>query len=185
MALTCVGNTAASRIYSFARRKIFGRRAALGKVRPVLKGVDALLNGDLLKILDEMGHGDQLLVVDRNYPAFSAGRPVVRLGDCSVERAIGAILSVFPLDAFVDSPLERMEVKDDPALTTPGQDRVLGIARATHPRPLEYGVVPRADFYRRAQGAYAVVHTLESEPYSCFILQKGVVFPEGMPEDGS
>jgi L-fucose mutarotase len=151
----------------------------------VLKGIDPLLNGELLKILDEMGHGDRLLVVDRNYPAFSAGRPVVRLGECGVERAIGAILTVFPLDAFVEHPLERMEVKDDPTLTTRGQDRVLEIARSTHPKPLQYGVVPRADFYRRAQDAFAVVHTLESEPYSCFILQKGVVFPEGLAADGS
>jgi L-fucose mutarotase len=151
----------------------------------VLKGVDPLLNGELLKILDEMGHGDQLLVVDRNYPASSAGRPVVRLGEVGVERAIGAILSVFPLDAFVEHPLERMEVQDDPSRTTPGQDRVLEIARSTHPVPLEYGVVPRLDFYRRAREAFAVVHTLESAPYGCFILQKGVVFPEGVPEDGS
>lgn len=151
----------------------------------MLKGIDPLLNGDLLKILDEMGHGDQLLVVDRNYPAFSAGRPVVRLGECGVERAIAAILTVLPLDGFVEHPLERMEVKDDPTLTTPTQDRVLEIARSTHSRPLEYGVVPRADFYHRARDALAVVHTLESEPYSCFVLQKGVVFPEGLPEDGS
>jgi L-fucose mutarotase len=150
----------------------------------VLKGVDPLLNGELLKILDEMGHGDQLLVVDRNYPAFSAGRPVVRLGECGVERAIAAILTVFPLDAFVEHPLERMEVKDDPSLTTPEQDRVLETARSAHPKPLEYGVVPRLDFYRRAADVHAVVHTLESAPYSCFILQKGVVFPEGLPEDG-
>ncbi|WP_073260275.1 RbsD/FucU family protein [Cryptosporangium aurantiacum] len=151
----------------------------------MLKGIDPLLNGDLLKILDEMGHGDQLLLVDRNYPAFSAGRPVVRLGESGALRVLGALLSVFPLDAFVAHPLERMEVKDDPTLTTPVQDSALELARAAHPVALEYGVVPRHDFYRRAKDVYAVVQTLESEPYSCFILHKGVVFPEGMPEDGS
>ena len=71
----------------------------------MLKGVDPLLNGELLKILDEMGHGDQLLLVDRNYPAAAAGRPVVRLGEVGVERAVAAILSVFPLDSFVAHPL--------------------------------------------------------------------------------
>jgi L-fucose mutarotase len=145
----------------------------------VLKGIDSLLNGDLLKILDDMGHTDQLLVVDRNYPAFSAGKQVVRLGECGVDRAVEAILSVFPLDVFVEHPLQRMDVEDDPNLTTPVQDRVLEIARAAHGRPLQYGVVPRFDFYRRANDAFAVVHTLESAPYGCFILQKGVVFPEG------
>ena len=77
-----------------------------------------------------MGHGDQLLVVDRNYPAVSSGRPVVRLGEIGAERALTAILSV----------------------------------------------VPRLDFYDRAKQVFAVVHILETEPYSCFVLQKGVVF---------
>ena len=151
----------------------------------MLRGIDPLLNGDLLKVLDEMGHGDQLLVVDRNYPAFATGRPVIRLGEAGAERAIAALLTVFPLDGFVEHPLERMEVKDDPALTTPVQDRVLALARSSHPTPVEFGVVPRFDFYRRGADAFAVVQTLEAEPYSCFILQKGVVFPEGLPEDGS
>ncbi|MER7687157.1 RbsD/FucU domain-containing protein [Streptomyces sp. NPDC097610] len=151
----------------------------------MLKGIDPLLNGDLLKILDDMGHGDQIMVVDRNYPAFSSGRPVIRLGEAGVERAIEAILTVLPLDAFIEHPLERMEVKDDPALTTAGQDRVLGVARSAHTRTLEYGVVPRFLFYERAKDAFAVVHTLESEPYGCFIMHKGVVFPEGMADDGS
>ena len=81
----------------------------------MLKGIDPLLSGDLLKILDDMGHGDVLLLVDRNYPAAASGKPVVRLGEVSVLRAATAILSVFPLDSFVDHPLERMEVDDDPA----------------------------------------------------------------------
>jgi L-fucose mutarotase len=151
----------------------------------MLKGIDPLLHGDLLKVLDDMGHGDRLFVVDRNYPAFRAGRPVLRTGESGAERVIAAVLSVLPLDAFVDRPLERMEVKDEPALTSGVQDRVLALARAGHPRPLDYGVVPRADFYRRAGEAFAIVQTLEAEPYSCFILQKGVVYPEGLPEDGS
>lgn len=151
----------------------------------MLKGIDPLLHGDLLKILDEMGHGDQVFVVDRNYPAFQAGVPVVRMGESGAERVLSAVLSVLPLDAFVEHPLERMEVKEDRALTTGVQDRVLDLARATHPQPLAYGVVPRFDFYRRAREAFAIVQTLEAEPYSCFVLHKGIVFPEGMPEDGS
>jgi L-fucose mutarotase len=152
----------------------------------VLKGIDPLLHGDLLKALDDMGHGDRVFVVDRNYPAHAAGRPVIRTGESGAERVVGAILSVFPLDAFVDRPLERMEVKEDPALTTPVQDRVLELARSGHPRQLEYGVVPRFEFYRRARDdAFVLVQTLEAEPYSCFILQKGVVYPEGLAEDGS
>ena len=142
----------------------------------MLKGVDPLLSGDLLKILDDMGHGDQLLLVDRNYPAAASGKPVVRLGEVTVLRAAHAILSVFPLDSFLEHPLERMEVEDDPAKTTPVQVEMLALASSAEGRQLEYGVVPRLDFYGRAKGVYAVVHTLDSVPYGCFILHKGVIF---------
>jgi L-fucose mutarotase len=146
----------------------------------MLKGIDPLLSGELLKILDEMGHGDQLLLVDRNYPAAASGKPVVRLGEVGIVRAARAILSVFPLDSFVEAPLERMEVDDDPSIVTPNQAEVLKLARASHGADLEFGIIPRLEFYERAKRAFAVVHTLESQPYGCFLLQKGVIFePEG------
>jgi L-fucose mutarotase len=140
----------------------------------MLIGIDPLLGGELLKLLDEMGHGDELLLVDRNYPAAASGRPVVRLGPASVTAAAAAILSVFPLDRFVERPVERMEVDDDPAVVGESQAEVLAIARRGWPE-LEFGIVPRLDFYHRAQNAYAVVHTLDARPYGCFILRKGVV----------
>jgi len=142
----------------------------------MLKGIDPLLSGDLLKILDDMGHGDQLLLVDRNYPAAASGAEVVRLGEVGVLRAARAILSVYPLDSFIERPLERMEVEDDPNKTTSLQDELLELARTSENRDLEYGVIPRLDFYQRAKRAYAVVHTLEDQPYGCFILHKGVIF---------
>lgn len=142
----------------------------------MLKGVDPLLSGDLLKILDDMGHGDQLLLVDRNYPAVSSGRPVIRLGEVTVLRAATAILSVFPLDSFIDTPLERMEVDNDPSTTTDAQVALLALASQAEGRDLVFGVVPRLDFYERAKNVYAVVHTLDTVPYGCFILHKGVVF---------
>jgi L-fucose mutarotase len=153
-------------------------RIKMRKNGRMLKGIDPLLNGDLLKILDDMGHGDQLLVVDRNYPAAASGKPVVRLGEVTITRALEAILSVFPLDSFVDFPLERMVVDDDPAITTSMQDAVLALARRSAGPDLEFGLVDRLDFYDRAKGCYAVVHTLERQPYGCFILHKGVIFDE-------
>ena len=142
----------------------------------MLKGIDPLLSGELLRILDDMGHGDQLMLVDRNYPAVSSGRPVVRLGEASILRAATAILSVLPLDSFIEHPIERMEVEDDPVRTTATQDELLALASSVEGRALEYGVVPRLEFYQRAQGVYAIVHTLDTVPYGCFILHKGVVF---------
>src|SRR4051794_7218848 len=142
----------------------------------MLKGIDPVLSGELLKVLDEMGHGDKLLLVDRNYPAFASGKPVVHLGDISQLRAAEAILSVFPLDTFVEAPLERMEIEDDPSIVAPVQEEVLAVARANHEKPLEFRIVPRLEFYERAKGVFAVVKTLESRPWGCFLLQKGVVF---------
>ena len=142
----------------------------------MLKGIDPLLSGDLLKVLDDMGHGDRLLLVDRNYPAAASGNQVIRLGEASILRAATAILSVFPLDSFDDHPLERMEVNDDASLTTPTQDDLLALARRSEGRDLEYGVIPRLDFFRRAAEAFAVVHTLDAQPYGNFFLRKGVIF---------
>ena len=140
----------------------------------MLKGIDPLLRGELLHVLDDMGHGDQLLVVDRNYPAAASGKPVIHLGEVDIPRAMRGILSVFPLDTFIERPLERMEVNDDPSEFTRVQAEVLEIARAIDNPQLEFGVVPRLNFYERAKSCFAVVHTLESAPYSCFILHKGV-----------
>jgi L-fucose mutarotase len=142
----------------------------------MLKGIDPLLSGDLLKILDDMGHGDILMLVDRNYPAAASGKPVIRLGEASILRAAEAILSVFPLDGFVDRPIERMEVDDDPSKTTSTQDALLALSRRSEGRELEYAIVPRLDFYERAREAFAVVHTLDAQPYGCFLLHKGVIF---------
>ncbi|WBU37926.1 RbsD/FucU family protein [Homoserinibacter sp. YIM 151385] len=142
----------------------------------MLKGIDPLLSGALLKALDEMGHADRLLLVDRNYPANSAGAPVIRLGEVTAVRAMTAILSVLPLDDFVERPLARMETDGDAAVTTATQDEVLRLASAEHGSRLEYEVIPRETFYAAARECVLVVHCLESEPYSCFILQKGVVF---------
>ena len=142
----------------------------------MLKGIDPLLNGDVLKVLDDMGHGDRLFLVDRNYPAVSSGRPVVRLGEVTILRAAQAVLSVLPLDSFIDHPLQRMEVDNDPAITTPVQDELLALASRLEGRQLTYGVIPRLEFYDQARSSFAVIHTLDSVPYGCFVLTKGVVF---------
>ena len=141
----------------------------------MLIGIDPLLGGELLKLLDEMGHGDRFAVVDRNYPASSSGRPVVRLGDVTVSRAISAVLGVFPLDAFVEHPLERMEGDSDSP--TEVQRDVLAVAREAFGADLDYAAIPRLEFYERAKTARFILHTLDPRPYGCFILQKGVVEP--------
>jgi L-fucose mutarotase len=140
----------------------------------VLKGIDPLLSGALLKMLDELGHGDQLVIADRNFPSFTQGSPVVHLAVDDVLRVFDAVLSVFPLDTFVDQPLERISPADDLSPNA-AQTAVLELARRHDGRPLEFNVLPRFDFYGRAGRAHAVIHTLEAAPYCDFILTKGVV----------
>lgn len=151
----------------------------------MLIGIDPALSGDLLKVLDNMGHGDQLVIADRNYPIYAAGRPVIRMGPVGSLRTFQAILSVFPLDTYVPYPLERMEVENNPDLMTPVQEEVIEFVRAHYMPDLEYGVIPRLEFYERARSARAVIHTLEDQPYGCFIVTKGVVFdPDKLPPQG-
>ncbi len=174
-----VGGRAAEAAIAHGARAAGVARAG-AEVRPdslghMLKGIDPLLSGDLLKLLDDMGHGDQLVIADRNFPAYATGRPVIRLGEVTITRAVRAVLSVFPLDTFVPHPLERMIVADDPALTTTRGEEILDAAIAAEGRTLEWGLIPRFEFYTRAANAYAVIHTLETEGYNDFILTKGVV----------
>ncbi len=127
------------------------------------------------KILDDMGHGDQLLPVDRSTRRSEreVGHPLGR----GWGPACGSSdFECVALDSFIDHPLERMEVEDDPVKTTSLQNDLLALASESEGRSLEYGVIPRLDFYQRASAAYAVVHTLEDQPYGCFILHKGVIF---------
>lgn len=139
----------------------------------MLIGIDPLLSGELLKLLDEMGHGDELAVVDSNYPAFTPGRPVVQLGDVSVTRAVEAILSVIPLDESTRFPLECM--RSEEGTLTGGQLDVLAVARRGQRSDLEPDLVDRLEFYQRATAVSAIVRTLDARPYNCFILHKGVV----------
>ena len=144
----------------------------------MLKGIDPLLTGRLLKILDEMGHGDQLLLVDRNYPAASSGRPVVGLArwESSARWRPSSACS-----HWTSSSNTRWSGWRSTAI--PGGRRrnrmPSWIWRAPRTRAaLEWGVVTRTDFYERSRASFAVVHTLEPQPWGCFILTKGVVFPD-------
>ncbi len=141
----------------------------------MLKGLDPLLGPDLLMALASMGHGDELAVVDRNFPAAGFARRLVRLSGVSLGRAGTAIFSVFPIDTFVDKPLVRMEVVGEPSAVTPVQQEFLDIARRAEGRNLEMGSLERFDFYRRAAAAFAVVATGEWRGYGNFLISKGGV----------
>ncbi len=143
----------------------------------MLKNIPALLNADLLHALQSMGHGDELALVDRNFPAASVARRLVRLDGADVVQAAQAILTLLPVDTFVDPPALRMEVVGDPQTVPPVQ---LGFKRAldaAEGRDVTLAGLERFAFYERARTAFAVVTTSESRPYGCFLLIKGVIMP--------
>ena len=141
----------------------------------MLKGLDPLLTPDLLAALRAMGHGDEIALVDGNYPAASAGPRVVRLDGVPVDAVANAVLSVLPLDDFVPEAAWCMAVVGDPEADTPifgaFRDAIArheGSAFALHK-------LERFAFYARVAGCFAVVATGERRLYGNLILKKGVV----------
>ena len=141
----------------------------------MLKGLDPLLGEDVLYVLAAMGHGDQLALVDRNFPAGSMSRRLVRLAGADLVTAARAILSVLPLDTFVDQPVVRMEVVGAPNEVPQVQAEILALCQEAEGRELEMGSLRREDFYARAKEAFAVVATSEARPYGCLLFTKGVL----------
>mgnify|MGYP000384957222 CR=1 FL=1 len=145
----------------------------------MLKGIDPLLTPELLKVLAEMGHGDEIVVADANFTAYSlaAGKPVIALHGVGTLRAAEAILSLFPLDEHVAQPVAYMQVSGTPEGHLSGFQRE-AIARmqvAGWAQPAQCEAMERFAFYERVRGAYAIVHTGELQPYANFLFKKGVI----------
>jgi L-fucose mutarotase len=145
----------------------------------VLKGIHPLLHADLLRVLAAMGHGDELAIVDCNFPAASVAQRLVRLDGVGTTAAGRAILSVLPLDTFVEEPLIRMEIVGDPVTIPPVQAEFHELCRRVEAREIAMASLEREAFYARARTAYAVVATSEDRPYGCFQLVKGVSYWAG------
>lgn len=144
----------------------------------MLKGIDPLLNADLLWTLAAMGHGDDLVIADTNFPATTMGRRLVRMDGVPGPRLLEAVLSVLPLDDFVPDPALRIEVVGDPdAEPDVCRDYAAILTRPEH-GGVRLGRLERFAFYERARGAFAVVASGETRLYGCVLLKKGVVRPE-------
>jgi L-fucose mutarotase len=141
----------------------------------MLKNVDPLLTADLLSILRSMGHGDTIAIVDRNFPAVSVGRRVVDLSGARLDAVTTAVLSVLPVDTFVEPAASRMGIVDEPAKVLPVHEEFSQILNAAEGRDVAVGVLERFAFYEAARSAYAVVYTGDERPYGCFVVTKGVV----------
>ena len=149
----------------------------------MLKGIDNRLNAEVLGALRAMGHGDCLIVVDTNFPAEAVARATVtgkllRMENLTAAEAMSAILSVLPLDTFVDDFAGRMEVVGKPAEIPPVQAEVQAAIDAAEGRPRPMISIERFAFYDMARKAYAVIQTGERRFYGCFMFRKGVIPPE-------
>lgn len=149
----------------------------------MLKNLDNRLNAEVLFALRAMGHGDTLVIADTNFPSDSIARQTVlgellRMDNLTCGQAVEAVLSVLPLDTFVDDFAGRMEVVGDPSRIEPVQAEVQAAIDAAEGRERPMVSIERFDFYERAKGAYAVIQTGERRFYGCFIFRKGVIPPE-------
>ena len=149
----------------------------------MLKGLDPRLNADILYVLRAMGHGDALIIADTNFPSDSVSRETVhgallRMDNISAAEAVAAVLSVLPLDTFVDDFAARMEVVGEPDTLPEVQREVQAAIDAAEGAPRPMVGVERFDFYDMARQSYAVIQTGERRFYGCFMLRKGVIAPD-------
>lgn len=141
----------------------------------MLKRLSPLHTPDLLHTLASMGHGDDIAVVDGNFPAVSMAQRLVRLDGVTAPAALEAVLQLLPLDSFVDDPALRMEVVGNPAELPEIQHEFQRIVDAQEGRHLPLKGIERFAFYERAKKAYAIVSTSDVRPYGCILLKKGVI----------
>ena len=145
----------------------------------MLKGISPLLFPDLLKLLADMGHGDEIVLADANFTAASLarGKTLLRMPGVGMRPACAAVLSVFPLDTFVAQPVAFMQVGDTPDdYRSALQREVIGDLVASGAATTEQcEPIERFAFYRRCERAFAVVQTGEREPWANFLFKKGVI----------
>ncbi|WP_240230697.1 RbsD/FucU family protein [Devosia lacusdianchii] len=143
----------------------------------MLKNIPPILGPDLLGILRAMGHGDEIAIVDANYPADAAGPALVRLDGISATDVLDAILTLMPLDDFVDEAAICMQVVGDAGKREPVMDAFEAIVRQHEPK-MGLGSLERFAFYDRVKQGYAIVQTGESRLYGNIILKKGIIRPK-------
>ncbi len=145
----------------------------------MLKGIPSILSPDLLKILCEMGHGDEITIGDGNFPGCSCCPRVIRMDGHNVPEILDAILQVFPLDIYVDHPVTLMQIVPGDAVETPIWDTYHEIVRKYDQRgESAFESIERFTFYDRVkEKSYAVIMTSENALYANVILKKGVITP--------
>lgn len=145
----------------------------------MLLGLDPLLTPELLKILRAMGHGDEIALVDANYPAASNAKRLVRLDTADASQVLTAVLSVLPLDSFVKAPANGMQVVDKPKEIPPAVAEFQTIVDRLSAFQTKIARIERFGFYERAKTCFAIVATGDRRLYANIILTKGVIGADG------
>jgi L-fucose mutarotase len=142
----------------------------------MLKNIPPILNPDLLHALRAMGHGDEIVIVDANFPAESSGPPVIRLDGLLATDVADAVLSLMPLDEFVDEAAFAMEVVDNPKKREQTHKEFDKLVRKHEPT-MKLSLLERFEFYARASQAFVIVQTGERRLYGNILLKKGIIRP--------
>ena len=141
----------------------------------MLRNIPSILSPDLLHALRAMGHGDDIVIADANFPAESIGPKCIRLDGISASDVLRAVLTLMPLDTFVDDPALTMQVVGDPDSIPEAVADFQKIIEETADNPAKIATLERFAFYERSSKAYAVIQTGEARLYGNIILKKGVV----------
>jgi L-fucose mutarotase len=144
----------------------------------MLKNIDPILSPELLSTLRAMGHGDEIAIVDANYPAAASGRLVIRMDGVSSTRMVDAVLSVMPLDEFVPCSAFRMQVVDEANAELPIFREFQTLLNRHEPTLSRLEAVERFAFYERVKRCFALIATGERRLYGNLILKKGIIRPE-------
>ena len=145
----------------------------------MLINIDPILSPELLHALRSMGHGDKLVLADANFPSASLAKKLIRLDGVNIPNAAKAILSVLPLDSFVDCPVERMEIDNNPDEINDVHQDLIDVLKISAGDKWKVGSIERFKFYEKAKQAYMIVSTTDARAFGCFIITKGVIKPDG------
>lgn len=144
----------------------------------MLKNIPPILSPEMLKVLCEMGHGDRIVIADANFPAASMGKHgiVLRADGHGAIELLDAILSLFPLDTYVEHPVSLMQVMPGDTVQTPiWDDYKAVVAKYDERGAAAFGEIDRFAFYEEAKQVYAIIATGEKALYANIMLQKGVI----------
>lgn len=142
----------------------------------MLKGIDPILSPELLATLRSMGHGDEIAIVDGNYPGVEHARRLIRLDGVPLVAVLNAVLSVLPIDDFVEDAIFRSTFRQERDTLEPVHQEILACCARHEPARTVVPLVG-ADFYNRVRAAHTLVQTGEPRLYANVILRKGVIYP--------